>query len=39
LRLSVQDMRWRWDDEVLEIGFSLVAGAYATAVLREIVQS
>jgi tRNA pseudouridine13 synthase len=39
LRLSVQDMHWRWDDEVLEIGFSLVAGAYATAVLREIVQS
>jgi len=39
LRLAVADMYWHWDDEVLEIGFSLVAGAYATAVLREIVRA
>jgi tRNA pseudouridine13 synthase len=39
LRLAVQDMHWRWSDEVLEIDFRLVAGAYATAVLREIVRA
>ena len=39
LRLAVADMHWHWTDEVLEIGFRLVAGAYATAVLREIVRA
>ena len=39
LRLAVPDMHWHWIDEVFEIGFRLVAGAYATAVLREIVQA
>ena len=38
LRLAVSDMHWHWDDEVLVLGFSLVAGSYATTVLREIVR-
>jgi tRNA pseudouridine13 synthase len=38
LRLAVTDMRWHWRDDVLELGFRLMAGAYATAVLREIVR-
>jgi len=38
LRLGVTDMRWTWEGDSLELGFSLVAGAYATAVLREIVR-
>ena len=39
LRLAVADVRWRWEQNALELEFSLVAGAYATAVLREIVRS
>ncbi len=39
LRLAVDDLDWRWDQDVLELRFSLVAGAYATAVLREIVTN
>jgi len=38
LRLAVTNLQWHWDDDVLEIGFSLVAGAYATSVLREIAR-
>ena len=38
LRLGVTDMRWSWEGDSLELGFSLVAGAYATAVVREIVR-
>jgi tRNA pseudouridine13 synthase len=39
LRLAVPDMHWHWTHEVFEISFRLVAGAYATAVLREIVRA
>ena len=38
LRLAVSDLDWRWEDAVLELRFALVSGAYATAVLREIVR-
>jgi tRNA pseudouridine13 synthase len=38
LRLQPKDLRWRWlDDETLELGFELPAGAYATVVARELV--
>jgi tRNA pseudouridine13 synthase len=37
LRLLPKDLRWRWlDDEALELGFELPAGAYATVVAREV---
>lgn len=39
LRLSVVDLWWRWDDHsTLRLGFELTAGAYATAVLAELVR-
>lgn len=38
LRLAVTDLDWRWEGDVLELHFGLVSGAYATAVLREIVR-
>lgn len=38
LRLAVTDLDWRWEGDVLELRFGLVSGAYATAVLREIVR-
>jgi tRNA pseudouridine13 synthase len=38
LRLLPNDLRWRWlDDETLELGFELPAGAYATVVARELI--
>jgi tRNA pseudouridine13 synthase len=38
LRLQPKDLRWRWlDDETLELGFELPAGAYATVVARELI--
>lgn len=38
LRLAVVDLKWQWSDgDILQLDFSLGAGAYATAVLREIV--
>ena len=38
LRLLPKDLRWRWpDDETLELGFELPAGAYATVVARELI--
>lgn len=38
LRLMPKDLRWRWlDDETLELGFELPAGAYATVVARELI--
>jgi tRNA pseudouridine13 synthase len=37
LRLRPVEMTWRWrDDDVLEVGFVLPAGAYATVVLAEL---
>lgn len=39
LRLVVADMHWHWTDDALELGFGLVAGSYATSVLREIVRT
>lgn len=36
LRLPVSDLRWSWlEPDVLELSFTLAAGAFATAVLRE----
>lgn len=37
LRVRVRDLCWRIDDDVLELSFALPAGAYATAVLREVI--
>lgn len=39
LRMRVQDLSWQWQtDDDLELCFSLPAGSYATAVLRELVE-
>ena len=39
LRLPVSDLKWHWLTETdLQLNFSLPAGAYATAVLRELVS-
>jgi tRNA pseudouridine13 synthase len=39
LRLMPKDLRWRWhDDGALEISFELLAGAYATVVVRELAR-
>lgn len=38
LRLGISDLDWTWGEDSLQLGFSLVAGAYATAVLREVVH-
>jgi tRNA pseudouridine13 synthase len=37
LRVRVRDLAWQLDDAALELAFGLPAGAYATAVLRELV--
>ncbi len=40
LRISLWDLEWSFpDEEVLQLGFSLPAGSYATAVVREILNS
>ena len=39
LRLAVSNADWNWAGDVLEVRFGLVSGAYATAVLREIVRT
>jgi tRNA pseudouridine13 synthase len=36
LRVRVRDLAWQLDDAGLELAFELPAGAYATAVLREL---
>jgi tRNA pseudouridine13 synthase len=38
LRLVVDDLAWQWQDDGLVLSFALVAGSYATVVLREIVS-
>jgi len=38
LRLVVADLDWHWDGAVLQVTFGLIAGAYATAVLREVIH-
>jgi len=38
LRLAVDGLEWQWDHEALLLSFGLVAGAYATAVMRELVS-
>ncbi len=39
LRLPVQALQWHWaGDDVLELAFELPSGAYATAVLRELMS-
>lgn len=37
LRVRVRDLAWRWHEDALELSFALPAGAYATAVLRELI--
>lgn len=40
LRVNVPGLQWRFvNDTVLELGFTLPAGSYATSVLREIIES
>lgn len=38
LRLGVPELQWVWRDDALQLQFELVSGAYATAVLRELVD-
>ena len=39
LRVNVQDLSWQFvNDTILELGFTLPAGSYATSVLREIIE-
>ncbi len=38
LRLAVRELEWSIEEDVLEIAFALNAGAYATTVLRELVD-
>jgi tRNA pseudouridine13 synthase len=39
LRVNIQDLQWQFIKEgILELGFTLPAGSYATAVLREIID-
>ena len=38
LRLAVSDLDWAWEEQALVLRFGLVAGAFATAVLRELVD-
>ncbi|AMK77948.1 MULTISPECIES: tRNA pseudouridine(13) synthase TruD [Methylomonas] len=37
LRVLPQDLDWQWLDNQLKLSFSLPAGSYATALLREII--
>jgi tRNA pseudouridine13 synthase len=37
-RLAVQDLKWEYRNDVLKLRFRLMRGAFATAVLREIVN-
>lgn len=37
LRLVVDDLSWEWQDDSLTLEFGLTSGAYATAVVRELV--
>jgi len=39
LRLVVEQFKWRWLDETLEVSFALTSGAYATVVVREVVKT
>lgn len=39
LRLMVEDLQWEYADNTLVLKFSLPAGCFATAVLREIVDA
>ena len=40
LRVNVSDLSWQFiDDSILELGFSLPAGSYATSVMREIIAT
>ena len=40
LRVNVQDLYWQFvNDRILELCFTLPAGSYATAVLREIIDN
>lgn len=39
LRLDLRGLSWRWDDDVLELAFTLPAGAYATAVVHELLDA
>jgi len=38
LRLPVGDFSWQWSDNHLTMQFTLVAGSYATSVVRELVD-
>ena len=40
LRLAVQGLQWQWcDDALLRLEFALPAGAYATALIREVADT
>ncbi|ASQ45529.1 tRNA pseudouridine(13) synthase TruD [Legionella clemsonensis] len=37
LRLVVEQMKWDWQGDNLQLSFQLTAGSYATAVMRELI--
>ena len=39
LRVRVSELEWAWEGPDLRLAFHLPAGAYATVVLRELVQA
>ena len=38
IKLLPQNMQWHWQDDTLQLSFSLPSGCFATAVLRELVN-
>jgi tRNA pseudouridine13 synthase len=39
LRLAVDDLEWQWEGNTLILRFGLVAGSFATVVMRELVRA
>lgn len=39
LRLQVQELQHAWDDNTLQLDFTLAKGSYATSVLRELITT
>ncbi len=39
LRVMPRELAWEWDGDALELSFFLTAGAFATALLRELVRA
>ncbi|MCK9608332.1 MAG: tRNA pseudouridine(13) synthase TruD [Methylomonas sp.] len=39
LRVLPENLNWQWTDDSLQVDFSLPAGSYATALLRELIRT